>query len=90
MHASFTPVVFTVDGAIGNEAKTLVATIANSLSEKWDKNYSKVMGWLRTRLSFALLRATVWCLRGSRRTWRSMRDRLEDGGALPLMHSGVH
>ena len=71
---------------MGKEAHTLMARIADGLSAKWGEHYSKTVGWLRTRLSFALLRATVLCLRGSRRTWRPISDFMEDGAAMHLMH----
>ena len=37
---------------------------------KWGKPYGKVMGWVRARLSFAILWATNRCVRGSRVMWR--------------------
>ena len=36
------------------------------ISIKLDKPYSLVVSWLRTRLSYAFLRAAVLCIRGSR------------------------
>ena len=36
------------------------------ISTKQDKPYSIVVSWLRTRLSYASLRAAVLCIRGSR------------------------
>ena len=40
------------------------------------------MGWASTRLSFALIRATNICLRGSRVKWRSGVG-MDDGAGLP-------
>ena len=34
-------------------------------------SHSEVMGWVRARMAFAILRATNLCLRGSRVKWRS-------------------
>jgi len=50
--ATFTPLCMSIDGMMGREAK-------------WDKDYSSVMGWVCTRLSFAILRATLLCICGS-------------------------
>ena len=35
-------------------------------AESWGSHYSQVIGLLRCRLSFALLRAAVLCIRGAR------------------------
>ena len=43
--------------------------IASLLAEKKAEPYSNVMANLRCRLSFALLRASVMCLRGARSTF---------------------
>ena len=40
--------------------------LADELSRKQDKQYSLVMGWIRCRLSFAILRSAILCIRGSR------------------------
>ena len=50
----------------------------------WEKSNSEVLGWMRARLSFAILRATNLYLRGSRTKWRSAIG--TDGGAgLPTI-----
>ena len=65
--AGFIPVVFSAHGGMGNSAISLYKRIASMLSEKTREAYSSVMAWIRARLSFALLRASVACLRGARR-----------------------
>lgn len=64
--ASFTPLVFSASGGFGPASDTTFKRLASSLACKWDMPYSAVMGWLRCRTSFALLRSSVMCLRGSR------------------------
>jgi len=54
--------------------------LAEQLAMKWEKSYGVVMGWVRTRLSFAILRATMLCVRGSRTKWRSLG--LLDGASM--------
>ena len=55
-----------VDGMMGHEAAMFLKRIADFLSAKWETDYGLVMGWIRTRLSFAILRATLLCIRGCR------------------------
>ena len=68
----FTPLCTSLDGLLGREANVFVKRIAERLSYKWNTNYSQVLGWIRTHLSFSILRATVLCLRGSHTKWRSI------------------
>ena len=63
--ASFTPFVVPVDGILGREASFSIKHLAQKLAHKWEKSNSEVLGWMRARLSFAILRATNLCLRGS-------------------------
>ena len=62
----FTPLVFSVDGLMGCEASAAVKRLASCLSTKWGRTYSEVCGFVRSRLSMALVRSTSMCLRGSR------------------------
>ena len=61
--AVFTPLCVSVDRLFGKETEHFVKRIGQSLSVKWEKSYSQVMGWIRARLSFAIHRATILCLR---------------------------
>ena len=49
---------------------------------KWEKSNSEVMGWVRARMAFAILRATNLCLCGSRVKWRSGHGMDEGAGLL--------
>ena len=71
-HSMFSPFCCSVDGMLGGEAEVFVKLIGENLSLKWDRNYSEIMGWIRSRLSFAILRSTILCLRNSRTKWRSL------------------
>ena len=64
--STFTPLVFSASGGFGPSALVTYKRIASRLSNKWSLPYSAIMGWLRCRVSFALLRSAVMCLRGSR------------------------
>ena len=80
--ASFTPFVVSTDGMLGREANFLLKRLAQSISIKWEKPLGQTTGWLRAKLSFAILRATNLCLRGSRTKWRSGVG-MDDGAGLP-------
>ena len=58
--------------------------LGDSIADMWKKSHSEVMGWVRAKMSFAILRATNLCLRGSRRKWRRVMDITgNDGAGLP-------
>ena len=67
---------------MGHEAAMFLKRIADLLSAKWETDYGLVMGWIRTRLSFAILHATLLCIRGCRTKWRSLG--LVDGASIAL------
>ncbi len=74
-HSVFTPLVFSTTGGLGREATTFYKRLADMLARKRDKPYSIVMSWLRCKLSFAAIRSSIMCIRGSRSyTHRPIRD----------------
>jgi hypothetical protein len=58
--------VFTTAGGMGKQCRLVFKRLATTLSEKRGLPNSVVAGWLRCRLSFALLRTTLLCVRGTR------------------------
>ena len=64
--ASFTPIVYSCTGRCSTLTNTLIKRLASMLSEKHGTSYSTTMNWLRCRIGFALLRASVMCIRGCR------------------------
>ena len=78
----FTPFAVSVDGLLHREANHFIKRIAASLAIKWEKSYSETVGFVRTRLSFAILRSASLCLRGSRVKWRCGLG-FDDGEAFP-------
>ena len=68
----------TADGALGLEAKTFIRHLADKIAVIWPKSNSEVLGYVRARMLFAILRATNLCIRGSRVKWRR-RMEIEDG-----------
>ena len=82
---SFTPLVFTIDGCRSIETIAACKRLARLLSEKWDKQYSKVSGYINSRLSLALVRMGSRCIRGARNPTRRMRyPAWECGAGLAL------
>ena len=65
-HGNFTPLIFGTNGGIGKECDLFLKKLANGLSKKQDESYSSVMTWLRTKLSFEILKSVHICVRGSR------------------------
>ena len=67
-HSSFTPLVFSASGRVGHEATIFYKRLASLLSETWKEPYAVILGWVRRRLSFCLLRSAIQCIRGARST----------------------
>ena len=65
-HSSFTPLVLSSSGGLANEANLFYKRLASCLAMKWNQHYSSTLFWLRTRLTFSLLRSAIQCIRGSR------------------------
>ena len=63
---SFTPLVFSTSGGMGRQATVFFKRLASLLARKRDQPYSHVIGWIRCRLGFSLLRSSITSLRGTR------------------------
>jgi len=85
--ATFTPVVISVDGIFGREGEMFVKKLSEDIAAKWDRPESQVTEWVRTRLSFAVVRAVHLCIRGSRKKWRSLG--VVDGASLATTLPGT-
>jgi hypothetical protein len=82
----FSPFVVSTDGLLGREASCFAKRLSQKLAIKWHRPLSHVTGYVKTRLSIAIIRATHLCLRGSRiPTHKMSRQPLwEDGAGLAL------
>ena len=65
-HGTFTPLVFSSSGGMAPECRVFFKRLSSMLSEKRKETYSTVACWIKTKLSFALLRSAVLCIRGTR------------------------
>ena len=77
-HGSFTPLVFGTNGGMGKECEHFLSTLANKISEKDDEKYSQTISWIRTRLSFEILRSAITCVRGSRSPFKKKNQEIGD------------
>ena len=64
--ATFTPLVFTTTGGMGPECQKLNKRLAELIAKKKKESYSHVIGHIRTKLRFALLRSVLVAIRGIR------------------------
>ena len=62
----FTPPAFGVDGSVGGSANAAIRRLASALAARGNRQYSELCGFVRSRLSIALVRAAHVCLRGAR------------------------
>ena len=72
-NATFTPLVFSANGGMGRECKKFYQRLAEMIADKRGISTSIASAFVRTRISFSLLRSMLICLRGS----RSLRQPLE-------------
>ena len=64
-HASFTSPTNTIHGAMGIECRIFVSKLCELLVIKTYLLKSTVTPWVKTKISFALIRSMLICLRGS-------------------------
>ena len=83
---TFTPIVMTTSGGMGNEANLFHKRMAMLISEKRNEKYSHVLNYIRTRLRFALLKSTLTALRGA----RGKRAREETAPMSSISYNLIH
>ena len=65
-HGTLTPLVFSCLGGMSTQCSHFYNKISDMVAEKRNIPVSKARTWVRTKISFSLLRSTHMCLRGSR------------------------
>ena len=63
---TLTPFVFTTTGGMAEECKRYHNRLAELLAIKKGEDYASTVSWLRAKVSFAILRSALLCLRDSR------------------------
>ena len=71
--ADFVPMIMSSTGGMGVDMQRAVKHLAKTLAVKRNETYSKVAGLVRCQFSFALARAALLCLRGSRSLYCTFR-----------------
>ena len=62
--SSFTPLIFSCTGEASPNTNKVITTTAQKLSHKREESFSNIVSYIRTRLSIALLRSCLLCIRG--------------------------
>ena len=82
MRKDFTPLVYSVDGIAGREAKAAEKRLASYLAKKWKKNYSEMVFYVRARMALSVVRANSLLIRGSRDRQKPRRPLISDRAAM--------
>ena len=73
-YGSFTPLVMSAYGGVSRETERFMSKLATKIAEKKDVPISTISNYIRTKLSFLLIRSQVLCIRGSRKLWKHNMD----------------
>ena len=63
---SFEPLVFLTTGGMGPRCTATVQKLAHMIADKRQERYPDLMGFIRTKLRFSLLRSVLIAVRGER------------------------
>ena len=81
LRKDFTPLVYSVDGMAGREAKMAEKRVASNLANQWHRPYSQMVNYVRMRMRIALARSNSLLIRGSRDR-EPKRPFIQSGSAL--------
>ena len=77
----FTPLVYSVDGMAGREAKAAEKRLASYLAHKWHRPYSQMVHYVKVRMALSVVRSNSLLIRGTRDRG-PIRPFIECGSAL--------
>ena len=77
---SFTPIVVSTFGGMGQEAEKFHKRLAQLIANKRNEQYSCVVNYMRTRLRFTLLKSVLTSIRGVR--GKNMNERIDPISSL--------
>ena len=69
---TFTPLVFTTTGGMADECVKYHSRLAELIANKKGESYSSAISWIRAKVSFAIVRLAIICMRGSRSRRRQL------------------
>ena len=78
------PLVYSVDGMAGKEAKSFERRTASLLAEKWDRPYSEMVGYVRECMGIAIIFHNATLFRGSRSKYREVPE-IEDAAGYEVV-----
>ena len=81
------PFAALVDGLLGVEAMATLKSFSSSLDTKWNQHYSKMCGYVKSRIVIIFVCATHCCIRGFRVLTHQISvqwPQWEDGAGLNL------
>ena len=81
---TFCPLVYSVDGMACKTARAFEKLVASKLATKMDRRYSEMVGFVRARMSLAVIRSNTLLLRGAR-VGRAFRPDIADAAAFNAM-----
>ena len=87
-HGTFTPLVYTTSGAMSHECSKFHKALAEKISQKKDEQYNEVIRYMRLNISFLVLKATLLCIRGSRKVKKN--NLMGDDYSQTLIDLGVN
>ena len=85
---TFTPLVIGTNGGMGVECQMFVKQLSELLSRKLKEPYSSTITWIRTKLSFEVLKSAILCIRGSRTPWKA--KKINEDFALLAQEAGLN
>ena len=73
-NGTFTPLVFSTNGAMGKECTVFFKRLGEMIAEKRKLPTFQIANGIRTKISFSLMRSTIRCVRGSRSRSSNIED----------------
>ena len=77
-HGCFTPLVFSCFGGMSRECSVFFKHLTMLIADKRDTPIYEVSSFIRTRISFSLLRVAIICIRGHRSSKKEIYDKMAD------------
>ena len=74
--------IYSVDGFVGRETKSAKKRLASALAEKWKKEYSEMVFYVRVHMALAVVKANSLLIQGSRKRQRQRRPIINDQAAM--------
>jgi len=78
----FTPLVYSIDGMAGPATRAAEKRMASRLAWKRKREYSEMVGYIKTRMALAVVWSNSLMWRGSRTRRRAHLGSIENGGAM--------